>query len=139
MALAIRDAGRLKPEIRLAQAISLFEKDLSLDQKTEYNDVKNQSISCAPQPGDVMRFTEEIDRQNKTGRCFGPRMVNVLQSVQQFASLGDIIIGGSQNIIACGVWTIVRTSILVSVSLYGYVFGSFRTFISIILEYSTQK
>jgi hypothetical protein len=118
MSLALLHAAKLKPEIRLAQAISLFEKDLSLNQKAAYNDLKNQSLRSAPQPRDVMRFTAKIDRQNKAGRCFGPRLTNVLQSVQQFASLGDIIVGGSQNIIACGVWTVVRPSIFVSVHMW---------------------
>jgi ankyrin repeat domain-containing protein 50 len=60
-----------------------------------------------------MKFTAEIDLRNKAGQCFGPRMTNVLQVVQQFATLGDIIVGGSQNIIACSVRTVMRTSILV--------------------------
>lgn len=42
-------------------------------------------------------------------------MTSFLQSVQQFAGLGDILVGGSQNLIACGVWTLVRMSLLVSV------------------------
>ncbi|KAK4451255.1 ankyrin repeat-containing domain protein [Podospora aff. communis PSN243] len=65
-----------------------------------------------------MRLTAEIDRGTGTrvggrwGRCFGPRFTNVLQSVQQFAALGDVIIGGSQNIVACGVWSLVRMTLL---------------------------
>ncbi|KAJ5713959.1 uncharacterized protein N7483_011140 [Penicillium malachiteum] len=31
--------------------------------------------------------------------------MNVIEAVQQFAALGDIVVGGSQNIIACGIWT----------------------------------
>ncbi|KAK3377515.1 hypothetical protein B0H63DRAFT_524803 [Podospora didyma] len=41
-------------------------------------------------------------------RCYGPRFTSFLQSVQQFAALSDVLIGGSQNIIACGVWSLVR-------------------------------
>ncbi|KAH8881558.1 hypothetical protein GQ53DRAFT_667454, partial [Thozetella sp. PMI_491] len=57
-----------------------------------------------------MRLTAEIDRraagQASLGRCFGPRLSNILQAVQQFAALGDIVVGGSQNLIACGVWSL---------------------------------
>jgi ankyrin repeat domain-containing protein 50 len=65
-----------------------------------------------------MRLTAEVDRcaskMGSGGRCFGPRLTNVLQAVQQFAALGDIIVGGSQNMIACGVWSLIRLTLLVS-------------------------
>jgi hypothetical protein len=108
-------ASRLKPEIRLAQAVSLYEADLPADQKARFRAEKSRLRDSPPDIGDVMRLTAEIDQvASRKRRCLGPRMINVLQSVQQFAALGDIIIGGSQNLIACGVWTLVRTSLLVS-------------------------
>ena len=93
-------ASRLKPEIRLAQAVSLYEADLSADQKVRFRVDKSRLRDAPPSVRDVMRLTAEID-QAASGKthCLGPRMVNVLQSVQQFAALGDIIIGGSQNLI----------------------------------------
>ena len=111
-------AAQLKPEIRLAQAVSQFEADLSTEQKATFNSYKHQSCDSPPDISDVMRLTAEIDRRAAGkaggGRCFGPRLTNVLQAVQQFAALGDIIIGGSQNIVACGVWSLVRMTFLVS-------------------------
>lgn len=105
-------AARLKPEIRLAQAVSHFEADLSDDQKARFNSYKQKSCSLAPDISDVMQLTAEIDRRFAQriggGRCFGPRLTNILQAVQQYAALGDIIVGGSQNIIACSVWSLVR-------------------------------
>ncbi|KFX88299.1 hypothetical protein V490_07728 [Pseudogymnoascus sp. VKM F-3557] len=110
-------ASRLKPEIRLAQAVSQFEADLSREQKVTFRNYRSQSQDAPPDPRDVMQLTAEFDHRvsNKTGggRCFGPRLTNFLQSVQQFAALGDIILGGSQNILACGVWSLVRMSLLV--------------------------
>lgn len=38
-----------------------------------------------------------------------------LEAVQQFASIGDVIVGGSQNVIACGVWSLVRMTLLVGI------------------------
>jgi hypothetical protein len=36
-----------------------------------------------------------------------------LQAVQQPADLGNIVVGGSQNLLACGVWSLVRLTLLV--------------------------
>jgi type II secretory pathway predicted ATPase ExeA len=118
------NASRLKPEIRLAQAVSQFEADLSDKQKIAFRTLKSQSRNSPPDPSDVMRLTAEIDCQmsRKAGRrCFGPRFTNFLQGVQQFAALGDVVVGGSQNLIACGVWSMVRMSLLAIVSFSCYV------------------
>ncbi|RFU26253.1 hypothetical protein B7463_g10091, partial [Scytalidium lignicola] len=96
------EASRLKPEIRLAQAVSQFEADLSSDQKRSFSNYRSELLRSAPDPRDVMKLTAEIDLRASGGRCFGPRLTNFLQAVQQFAALGDIIIGGTQNLIACG-------------------------------------
>jgi hypothetical protein len=117
MASAVVAAAPLKPEIRLAQAISQFESDLSAEQKASFRSCRSATLKSPPDTGDVMRLTAEIDRPGAGkvggGRCFGPRLTNVLQAVQQFAALGDVIVGGSQNIIACGVWSLVRITLLV--------------------------
>ena len=116
--LALAKAGRLKPEIRLAQAVSEFEADLAADQKAAFRADRAQSCKTPPSIQDVMRFTAEMDLQMSRklggGRCVGPRMTNLVQAVQQFAALGDVVIGGTQNLLACGVWTLVRMTLLVS-------------------------
>lgn len=121
MSNVLANASRLKPEIRLAQAVSQFDADLSSDQKATLRTYRSQIQDDPPGPSDVMRLTAEIDRRTTGrmggGRCFGPRMTNFLYGVQQFAAIGDVLIGGSQNLIACGVWSLVRLSLLVSVSL----------------------
>lgn len=117
MSDAVANASRLRPEIRLAQAVSQFEADLSDKQKIAFCALKSQSRTSTPDPSDVMRLTAEIDCQMSrkvSGRCFGPRFTNFIQAVQQFAALGDVIVGGSQNLVACGVWSLVRMSLLVS-------------------------
>ena len=113
----ISKVSRLKPEIRLAQAVSEFEADLSSEQKNVFRNYRSQSLHSPPDLSDVMRLTAEIDRRASGkvgGRCFGPRFTSFLQVAQQFAALGDIIVGGSQNVIACGVWSLLRMSLLVS-------------------------
>ena len=119
MSVVLANASRLKPEIRLADAVSHFEADLSSEQKATFRTYRSLSRDSPPDPSDVMRLTAEIDRRTSGkvggGRCFGTRLTNVLQAIQQFASLGDIVVGGSQNIIACGVWSLVRMTLLVGV------------------------
>lgn len=119
MSHLLANARDLKPEIRLAQAVSQFEADLSTEQKAALRTCRSQLRHSPPDYSDVMQLTAEIDRRASGkigGRCFGPRLTFFLQAVQQFAALGDIIIGGSQNLIACGIWSIVRMSLLVSIS-----------------------
>lgn len=114
MSIVFSKASPLKSEIRLAQAVSQFVADLSSDQKATY---RSQSHASPPDPRDVDQLIAEIgDATRKIGcrRCFAPRLISFLHGVQQFAALGDVIVGGSQNLIACGVWSLVRMSLLVS-------------------------
>ncbi|KAK7431630.1 hypothetical protein QQZ08_001848 [Neonectria magnoliae] len=116
MSLALSVSARLKPDIRLAQAVSQFEADLSSDQKPAFRTLRSKACDRPPGPDDVMCLTAEIDRraaQNGSRmRGVGPRLTNVLQAIQQIVGLGDIVVGGSQNMVACGVWSLVRTSLL---------------------------
>ena len=118
MSLLLRQVGSLKPEIRLAQAVSEFEATLTPEQKSSFQASRARAVSTAPTMADVMRLTAEIDlkatSKHGRGRCFGPRMTNALQSIQQFAALGDIIVGGGQNLIACGVWAAARMTLHVN-------------------------
>lgn len=127
MSSALAKAAPLKAEIRLAQAASEFEADLSTEQKATFRTYRSQLCKSPPDIHDVMRLTAEIDRHTSGklggGRCFGPRLTNILQAVQQFAALGDIIVGGSQNMIACGVWSLVRMTLLVGL----FEISSFRS------------
>ena len=114
MSKALARAPRLSPHDRLDHAVSEFEASLSGEQRLRFNKGKSP-----PTPSDVMKLSEEVGihmSQKFGGRCFGPRFTNFLQGVQQFAALGDILIGGSQNLIACGVWSLVRMALLVSIS-----------------------
>lgn len=115
-------SGRLKPDIRLAQAVSQFEADLTSQQKAAFRTERSLAIGRAPDSSDVMHLTATIDRcssnahKGTRARCVGPRLTNFLQAIQQYVALGDVVIGGSQNLIACGVWALVRTSLLVCVA-----------------------
>jgi guanyl-specific ribonuclease Sa len=76
MSSALARASPLKADIRLAQAVSEFEADLTKEQKSTFRNLRSQSLSAAPSPSDVMRLTADVDRRisNKFGgQCFGPR------------------------------------------------------------------
>ncbi|KAK7756616.1 hypothetical protein SLS62_001453 [Diatrype stigma] len=114
MDLILSNAGKLKPEALLGQAINRFEAALSKEQKAAFEAGKINARASPPSIRDVMQLTAEIDLKTRASgrRCFGPRMTKILEAVQQFASIGDVIIGGSQNLIACGVWSLVRLTLL---------------------------
>ena len=120
MALILSKAARLKPEIRLAQALSEYAAILSDDQKAKLRGYYAQS---PPNASDVMRLTAEIDRDEmrtrKSRRCVGPRLSNVLQACQQFATVVDVAIGGSQQPIASGIWGVLKLSLQVRRNLHG--------------------
>lgn len=119
MSSILTSVSRLKPELRLAQAVSEFEAALSDEQKAIFRSYRSQSQASLPDVGHFMRLTAEIDRlaagKVRGGRCFGPRLSNILQCIQQFAACGDVTIGGTQNLIAGSVWSLVRITLLVSI------------------------
>ncbi|MCJ1269568.1 hypothetical protein MMC22_009460 [Lobaria immixta] len=112
MALPLAKAAPLKPQIKLAQALSEFEAVLPDDQKIKLRTYRGQS---PPTPTDVTRFTAEVDRDagrnRKSRQCVGTRLTNVLHSVQQFSTIADVIVGSSQSQIAGAVWGTVKISL----------------------------
>ncbi|KAI1366218.1 hypothetical protein F5Y08DRAFT_301566 [Xylaria arbuscula] len=124
MSSVIPNLSRLKPEVRLAQAVSEFEAALSDEQKATFRSYRSQSQASAPDASHFMRLTAEIDRlsagKTRGGRCFGPRLSNILQSAQQFAACGDAAIGGTQNLIASSVWSLVRITLLLAANFSAY-------------------
>jgi ankyrin repeat domain-containing protein 50 len=120
MAVALRNAAPLKPEIRLAQALSEYEAILTDNQKIKLRVYHKQQ---PPDANDVMRLTAEIDRENsyrRSRRCVGPRLTNVLQSVQQFSTIIDTIIGGSQSLLASAIWGAVKMTLQVTSTFSSY-------------------
>lgn len=119
MALALFSAGCLKPEVELGRAVSDFEDVLSSENKLAFRAHRESTSRLPPRIQDVMNLTAQIDQKaRKEGsgahRCFGPRFASFLEAVQQYAAVGDVVIGGSQNLVACGVWALVRMTLLVS-------------------------
>ncbi|MCJ1417303.1 hypothetical protein MMC32_003645 [Xylographa parallela] len=121
MALLLSKAATLRPEIRLAQAMSEYEAILLDDQKAKLRIYRGQS---PPTVTDVVRLTREIDQDisssRKSRRCVGPRLTNILQAVQQFSSVVDVVIGGSQSQVASTIWGVVKLSLQVTCAFSSY-------------------
>jgi len=114
IAVPPHNVAPLKPEIQFVQALSEYEANLTDDQKTRLRMYRRQQ---PPDATDVMKLTAQIDRENshrKDLRCVGPRLTNILQAVQQFSTIVDMIIGGSQSQIACAIWGVLRLSLQVT-------------------------
>ncbi|KAL0930471.1 NACHT domain-containing protein [Colletotrichum truncatum] len=123
LSTAVGTVGKLKPEIRLAQAISEFSVCLSGD-KDRHAKFKNLQTRRPPNALEVVQLTEEINRdgarRHKSWRPYATRLVAILDRIRQFAPIGDVLIGGSQNLLACGVWAAVRMALEVSLSFLSY-------------------
>ena len=100
MALALRNAARLKPEIQLLRALHDFEEILDQDQKAQFDELKKE---LPPGAGAPLAFTSFLDRSLQSRcsrRCMGPRVINLLQSAQQFSTVIDVVVGGAKNLLA---------------------------------------
>lgn len=111
--------GRLKPEARLGLAISEFAQSLDIERRREFQ-CKQTAKETKISGQDVIKVTEEINqegaRRHRAWRPHGTKVGGFLSRIQTFASVGDVLIGGSQNIIATSVWSAVRLSLTVSKS-----------------------
>ncbi|EXL97681.1 hypothetical protein NOF04DRAFT_6872 [Fusarium oxysporum II5] len=115
MADPSRAAASLKPDIRLAQAISMLLANLPDEQRRSFR-TQGEELS-PPTITDVMRVVAEVDmvtrgKQKGSSRAFGPRLTNFLEAVQEFASIGEVVLGGSMSSLAASVWLIVRLTIM---------------------------
>ncbi|KAI1207980.1 uncharacterized protein F4807DRAFT_160965 [Annulohypoxylon truncatum] len=111
MSKALILAGKLKPEVRLGVILSEFSE--ALDDKHRKRFIALRAAPTAvPTAADVIRVTEELNRQgaelHRAWRPYSTRLGTFLSRLQSLASVGDVIIGGSQNLIASGVWFAVR-------------------------------
>jgi hypothetical protein len=120
MALLVHRAAPLKPEIKLAQALSEYEAILQDGEKAEFRSLRSGG---PPGVSDVMKVTATIDRNNsnrRSRRCFGPRLTSVLESVQQFSTVIDILVGGSQCLLASAIWGTLKMTLQITSSFASY-------------------
>lgn len=82
MSVALSQTARLKPEIRLAQALSQFAAKLDENRRVTFKNLQSQS---PPTAADVIRLTEEVNRDgsrlHKAWRPYGTRLVGILERI----------------------------------------------------------
>ncbi len=107
-------AGRLSPDARLGLALSEFASALDEKHRIKFNALRTRP-AAQPTSWEVIKFTEEVNREgarrHKSWQQSGTRIGVFLSRIQSLATAGDVLIGGSQNLIASGVWFAVRASI----------------------------
>ncbi|KAI7788245.1 hypothetical protein LA080_012312 [Diaporthe eres] len=106
-------SGRLKPEARLGLEISRFAQSLDDERRKEFR--RMQTAKGSQISGwDVIKVTEEINQEGARHHS------GFLSRIQTLASIGDVLIGGSQNLIATGVWSAVRLSLTIATNYMNY-------------------
>ena len=111
----------LQADLRLVQAVSEFARILDDTDKQRFRELQTQLSVSAPSAADVISLTEELNREGAKRHASwrpaaGARLGGFLRRLQQFAAFGDVFIGGSQNLIATGVWAAVRAMLEVFIS-----------------------
>ena len=108
MALMLADAGSLKPEIKLAQALHDYETILSAEDRSQ---LYSQG---SPDGRAAINLTTLIDEKCSDGRrrCMGPRLITFLESIQQFSQIVDTFVSSHPQVAAL-VWGGVRLALLV--------------------------
>jgi hypothetical protein len=115
MDLVLSSLGSLKVESRLQRSLDAFIRDLSPQQRSEFLQDRQIFRDRYPDENDVFVFISKLNgkRVSQKQRSYGPRFLNIILVVQQFTAMGDILVGGSQNMIASAVWSTVRSALLV--------------------------
>ncbi|KAJ6439012.1 hypothetical protein O9K51_08416 [Purpureocillium lavendulum] len=116
MALVMRFVAPVKAEIRLQQAVQGIIDDLKPEQRDSFFEERETFRTRQPDENDVAAFVGKLNRQTSRSHRYGPRFFNMLQVAQRFAAIGDVLVGGSQNLVACGVWVAMRTTLLLIVT-----------------------
>ena len=126
MALALANASRLKPEIKLSQALAEYEAVLTGEQKAQLRSYGGTVDVMA-----VCSLTNEIDDENKSrrSRSVGTKLKTFLESVQQFTGVIDTLAGS--NKLGGLVWGAVKLAILVTKICSNYNLPLVNSFISL--------
>lgn len=108
----------LPPRERLDRALDAFESELlkNMNDGGLTARFKNlRSTRKLPDLTAVVRVTEEMSNdcaaRHGGWRQYALRLTPFLERVRQFASIGDVLEGDAQNMIASGVWAAVRLAL----------------------------
>lgn len=86
---------------------------MDTENKAIFNSYRDAAHAAAPGLGDIRQIAAEIDLKSR--KPCGDRFKRVLEALQQFVAVGDVIIGSTQNMLAAGVWSVARLTVIVGV------------------------
>lgn len=99
---------------QLNAAISTFESELRSNpaDAARFTALRSQGT---PTPTDVLQAVEAIvgkcTSKARRARPMALGLTTFLERVQNFAPVGDVLVGGAQNMIASGVWAAIRLAL----------------------------
>lgn len=111
MELIPSQASKLKVSIRLKRAINAFYESLDTNNKAIFDSYRDAARAAPPSLDDIRQIAAEIDRKGRKPR--GDRFKRVLEALQQFVAVGDVVIGSTQNMLVAGVWSVARLTAVV--------------------------
>lgn len=111
LASIVAGAGRPSQKVRLSQALAEFSKLLSDEEAVDYQYGVGTS---SPTVEEILQLTRNIEEKAKGQRNqYVTRFWNFLEMVRGITGVVDIIVGGSQSIIACSTWAVVKFTLQV--------------------------
>ncbi|KAF4465428.1 Ankyrin repeat-containing [Fusarium albosuccineum] len=122
MSVVVPSPTPLCPDVRLAKVVSEFGAGLDEKHRPIF---KTWQTHSPPSESDVIRLTEEVNRDGSrlhqgSWRAFGTRLFKLLDQIQILIKPGDILVSGSQNMVASGVWAAVRMSLEIATGYLSY-------------------
>ncbi|KAK1751314.1 hypothetical protein QBC47DRAFT_434211 [Echria macrotheca] len=129
MDLIFKSDPRVKPLVRLGLALSAFEGSLTDGRRAAFEAYRDQARCSQPDLEAVRMITAEIDCQS--GRPLGTRFNKILDATQRVIPLIDVMVGGSQNLIACGIWASLRLTLVTLSAMSSYRENASKLFMEI--------
>lgn len=115
MEVILPQSSKLKAQVRLGMAIKAFYESLSKENQAIFNSYRDAAHATAPGLDDIRQIAADINRNS--GKPRGDRFKRVMETLQQFVAVGDVVIGSTQNMLAAGAWSVARLTAIVR-SLY---------------------
>lgn len=115
LAKSLVTAAPLRPDVRLQRELVGFEACLGDEGRAVFDSLRKGGL---PDATAIFRLTAEMDlnagKKHRSWQSKGHRLTKALDAIHRMAPIGDIIIGGAQNLVASAVWAAVRFSLEVS-------------------------
>lgn len=110
MEVILSQSSKLKAQVRLSRAISVFCESLGTENKAIFNSYRDAAYTLALMLGNIWQIAAEIDQ--KACKPYGNCFKHVLEALQKFVAISNIIVGSTQNMLAAGVWLVARLTVI---------------------------